>query len=51
MKYLQTMMKTKNAHINALMYKKEELKDLVDMFATLESTGTDVKDLKKKYNV
>jgi len=44
-------MKTKNAHINALMYTKDELKDLADIFTELEKGGLDVKELKKKYNM
>lgn len=50
-KYLEAIMKTKNAHINALMYKKDELKDLESLLRSLEALGINAKDLRKKYNV
>ena len=49
-KYLEAIMRTKNAHINALMYKKEELKDLQALLTSMESLGVNVEDLRKKYN-
>jgi len=50
-KYLEVMIETKNAHINALMYKKDELKDLDELLKKLESKGIEVKELRSNYNL
>ena len=44
-------MKTKNAHINALMYTKKELSKLQELFKRMEDAKMDIQDLKKKYNM
>ncbi len=65
LKYLRAVLRTKNIGLNAMMFKKEELKgiptldsvlklsrvDLDEIFKTFESAGQDMKEMRQKFNI